>query len=375
MTSDTHPTEAIGQSRQFQCPQCGGKQSFDPVTSQLTCESCRYAEVFDDKDAQDSIVEYDLLEGLSTNPEQGLGLSVRTFSCQGCGAIVSFGINETAGSCSFCASSQVLELDSHRQTIRPESLVPFGTTQSRASESFKVWIRSLWFRPNDLKKLAAISKIQGLYIPYWVFDATVESDWKALAGHYYYTSESYTTNVGGRSETRTRRVRHTRWVPARGQRRDVFDDFLICASTGLPKNLVDKLDTFETKSLVRYDPSYIAGWKAEEYQLELKPAWTDAVHRMEEIQSSRCSSDVPGDTQRGLQVHNVFSETRFKHVLLPIWIAAYRYREKTYQFLVNGQTGEVEGHAPYSVWKITFAVLLVLLGIGVIFVLSAASQQ
>ena len=67
---------------------------------------------------------------------------------------------------------------------------------------------------------------------------------------------------------------------------------------------------------------------------------------------------MPGDTQRNLHVINRFSDERFKHVLLPVWISVYRYRDKPYRFLVNGQTGEVTGLAPWSVWKITLALLL-----------------
>jgi hypothetical protein len=78
---------------------------------------------------------------------------------------------------------------------------------------------------------------------------------------------------------------------------------------------------------------------------------------MEAEQENRCGHDVPGDTQRNLRVDNTFSAITFKHVLLPVWIAAYRYRDEVYRFLVNGQTGEVVGKAPWSWIKITLFVL------------------
>ena len=58
---------------------------------------------------------------------------------------------------------------------------------------------------------------------------------------------------------------------------------------------------------------------------------------------------------------------RFKHILLPIWLASYRYQDKVYRFLVNGQSGEVQGERPWSVWKITFAVLCGLILAGLLF--------
>ncbi|RYZ59007.1 MAG: zinc ribbon domain-containing protein [Proteobacteria bacterium] len=361
----------------FDCPKCGGQRSFDAGKGSLPCANCGYEEsVAKAKQEKQGIVEYDLEDGLKNLPERGLGLETKSSACQSCGAIISFGTTDVAMSCSFCGSSNVLEINSHRQTLRPESLVPFQKTKAASEEQFKAWIKALWFRPNNLKQLAEISKIQGVYIPYWVFDARVDSDWRAMAGHHYYVTETYSANVNGRIEQRTRQVQKTRWVPAAGSRHDLYDDYLICASKGLPHELALRLETFDTRDLKAYDPSYIAGWRAEEYQLDLKPAWTQAVHDLEASQERRCGNDVPGDTYMGLQVQNRFSETRFKHILLPIWIAAYRYKGEVYQFLVNGQTGEVEGNAPYSYWKIGFFILFiaVLLLTALVFY-GAASQQ
>ena len=39
-------------------------------------------------------------------------------------------------------------------------------------------------------------------------------------------------------------------------------------------------------------------------------------------------------------------------VLLPVWIMAYSYREQTFRFLLNGQTGRCTGTAPTSYTKI-----------------------
>ena len=100
------------------------------------------------------------------------------------------------------------------------------------------------------------------------------------------------------------------------------------------------------------------------YAIDLMPAWGSAQQSMSETQRGRCSSDVGGDTHRNLFVQDQFSYVTFKHVLLPIWIAAYRYGDKPYQFLVNGQTGEVVGRAPWSFWKI-FLTILAVIGVAV----------
>ncbi|HYX38114.1 MAG TPA: hypothetical protein VE954_33865 [Oligoflexus sp.] len=258
-------------------------------------------------------------------------------------------------------SNQVLELKDHRQVIRPESVVPFSIDAKAIQDLFSRWVQSLWFRPHALKRLARVSDVQGVYIPYWVFDATVHSDWQVLAGYYYYETETYTdTDANGRTVSKTRQVQKTRWVPAAGSRVDLHDERLICASKGLSQDLAAQLQTFDTSLLKPYEPAYFMGWRAEECQIHLNDAWQKAVTLIENEQTQRCSGNVPGDTQMSLQVDNQFSNERFKHVLLPIWISAHRYPDQTFQFLVNGQTGEVQGKAPWSYWKIGFLIVFAL---------------
>ena len=343
-------------AKAFRCPNCSADMRYDAGEQKLACDHCGHVKAIAQQEGQQNIVEYNLEGGLAQSAERGLGAETKSSRCQECGATVSFTEAETAKSCDFCGSSQILEQQSNRNLIRPESVVPFKVDRQAASKSFTGWLSKLWFRPSDLKVKAKVTEIGGVYIPYWTFDADVHSDWTAEAGYYYYVTE--TDDEGDEHE-----VRHTRWEQAWGDRRDNFDDVLVCASKGLPENLSKKLSTFNTKELQPYDPGFLAGWRAEEYAVDLNEGWKQAVSQMESKQHSRCAGDVDGDTHRFLNVANTFSNETFKHVLLPIWISAYRYKEKVYRFLVNGQTGEVAGKAPWSAIKITLFVLA-LIGLG-----------
>jgi DNA-directed RNA polymerase subunit RPC12/RpoP len=298
--------------------------------------------------------------------QKGYGAPVTTIKCSECGATVNVGEGERTAACAFCGSKQVLAEATNQGAIRPESLVPFKVTKEDANGRFGVWIGKLWFRPGDLKKMARVQEIGGVYIPFWTFDAFVSSQWSAERGWYYYETETYTENVDGRLETRTRQVQRTRWEGASGYRQDSYDDVLVCASKGLPGHLVDHLSTFDTKGLTPYQPQFLSGWRAESYAVDLMPGWELGRGKIDSSQVSRCASDVGGDTHRGLDVRNQYSNITFKHVLLPIWIAAYRYNGKVYRFLVNGQTGEVVGVAPWSVWKILGLVLFIAAIVGAI---------
>ena len=301
---------------------------------------------------------HDLFAGLAQAPT-GYGVATRSVRCEECGAEVSFTAELTATKCSFCGSAKVLNQEASANTISPEWLLPFGVDKSRASQAFGTWLTKLWFRPSDLKQLATVQEVGGVYVPFWTYNAHAQSDWTADRGHHYNVDEEHSEEENGRTVTRTRRVQKTRWEAAAGNRDDDYVDILVCASRGLPSDLVLEIKTFDTQQLVAYQPQYLAGWSAERYAIDLKAGWETAKSHIEAEQENRCGKDVGGDTHRDLVVQSRLSDLRYKHVLLPVWIAAYRYRQKVYRFLVNGQTGEVVGKAPFSVAKITLFVLFV----------------
>jgi len=366
-------TEATA-GTQFPCPACGAPEmAFDAGSQMLRCPFCGHTHQVPQQQTA-APQEHDLQQGMQQGaaqpaPQQqqdqaGYGTSTRTLQCQTCGARVAFAGREISKDCDFCGSQHVLEQQSTSNLIRPESLVAFGVSQEQANEKFRSWLGGSFFRPGDLKSKARTDGIAGMYVPYWTFDAQVSSQWRAEAGYYYYETETYVETVNGQQQKKTRQVRKTRWEPASGHRQDAHDDVLVCASRGLPEKLANRFATFDTRQLRPYDPQYLAGWRAEEYGIGLDEAWPNAQQRIEQEQHNRCSNDVPGDTQRGLQVQNQFGQRTYKHVLLPLWISSYRYNDKTYRFLVNGQTGEVSGEAPISWIRVAFVVLLVVLAIG-----------
>jgi hypothetical protein len=169
--------------------------------------------------------------------------------------------------------------------------------------------------------------------------------------------------VNGRPTVRMQQVQKVRWEPAWGQRDDVYDDLLVHASKGLPEKLADELGRFDTRALVPYRPEYLAGWRAEEYAIDLDAGFRGAQARIEATQGERCGGDVPGDTQRALRVANRLADVRWKHVLLPIWSLTYDFGGKSYAVLVHGQSGKVAGEAPYSWIKIALLVVGIVLAV------------
>jgi len=244
--------------------------------------------------------------------------------------------------------------------IRPESLLPFSFEEKPARQGFSGWVKGLWFRPNDLKQLAKLDGLKGIYVPVFTFDMKSSTDWNAQAGFHYYVTVS--DGKGG-----TRQERRTRWEWRSGNVRRRFDDWIVVASVGLTQDLFDGLLPYDTSALVPYDNRYLSGFVAERYQRDLQESWTIGRAEMEGVIDAAVRRDIPGDTHRMLTQSTQTWDETFKHCLVPVWISAYRYKEKTYHYVVNGVTGKMNGTAPYSWIKISLAILAVLGLLGALY--------
>jgi len=348
----------LAESRQvdFRCTNCGAAMTWDPAADALSCAYCE--SVVPVPRGEGSILERPL--SAARELPRGFGRELRVSSCRNCGAKVTFDGASTSEVCVYCGSSSVLAQEANRNHLRPESIVPLDLSGDEVRARFREWTRKLWFRPNALKRLDRLRAV-GIYVPFWTYDCRVHSEWSADSGTYYYVTRTRTVMVDGKPRVQTYQERRVRWRPAWGEREDVYDDLLVAASRGLPQDSLRELGGFDVAGLMPYRPEYLAGWRAEEYEVDLEAGWDEALSRVEARQRSRCAGDVPGDTHRGLRVRNVVRDVRWKHVLLPIWSLQYGLGGKSFTVLVHGQTGRVVGDAPYSVWKILLAVGLVLL--------------
>jgi hypothetical protein len=210
--------------------------------------------------------------------------------------------------------------------------------------------------------------VKGLYIPYWTFDAQVHADWTAESGYYYYVTERYTDSKGN---SQTRQVQKIRWESSSGMLDHFFDDELVPASRGVQPDMLRQIEPFPTtKELVPYNAGYLSGWVVERYQIDLVAAASQARVEMEAELRKLCSAQVPGDTQRNLEVESDYSGQTFKHILTPIWLLTYNYGARNFQVVINGYTGRIAGKYPKSWVKITLAILVALAFVGTVALLA-----
>jgi predicted RNA-binding Zn-ribbon protein involved in translation (DUF1610 family) len=342
--------------KQFPCKECGAKVAFDPGSSALKCPYCGTENTI--PQSEEDIQELDFAAYLNEAAAKEEMQETRTVKCRACGATSSVQSDVASSECPFCGASIVQEGGSTK-ALKPKSLLPFKITREKAWEAFRGWIRSLWFAPGKLKLYARTEgKLNGVYVPYWTYDCNTTSWYTGERGEDYWTTETYTTTENGRSVTKTRQVRRTRWYPVSGVVWNSFDDVLVLASESLPRKYAERLEPWDLGNLVAYSDEYLSGFRTESYQVDLAEGFERAKDLMDDDIRATIRADIGGDHQRIHSVRTQYDNISFKHILLPVWISAYRFKEKVYRFLVNARTGEVQGERPWSWIKIALAVLL-----------------
>lgn len=346
----------------FPCNGCGGDLVYSPGVAKMECPYCG-AEV-DCPTPKGEVLEHDFESQLALLESGADTTVVAEVSCDACGAENQLEANQTSGDCAFCGTPFVQQPQA-ANIMRPQAVLPFAVTREEGLGHFREWINGLWFAPNKLKQFARdIQKLKGLYLPHWTYDSDTTTDYMGQRGEHYYETEYYENGEGGRS---SRRVRRTRWYPAAGRVYLSHDDILVPASDTLPRKYVDELEPWDLPALTPYEDAYLSGFQSESYTVDLSGGFNIAKDKMQPDIDQKIRWDIGGDEQRILSKTTYYSAITFKYILLPVWISAYRFKDKTYQFLINARTGEVQGERPWSWIKITLAVLAGLALIGTIY--------
>lgn len=368
------PIGALSQAERehhFPCEQCGADLRFAPESGQLICDHCGHRQEIGGGAAPAApIRELDFRKAVEAHLPEAEIEETRVLTCPNCGAQVQVDEKTQATECPFCDTPVVAGTGVHRH-IKPRGLLPFALEERAAHEAMSAWLGRLWFAPNGLQKYARKGRrMQGIYVPYWTFDADTASSYSGERGTVYYVSRTVTRN----GKTQVIQEQRIRWTPKSGQVARFFDDVLVLASRSLPKKYTDGLEPWDLAAMEPYRPEYLAGFRAEGYTVELSEGYTEARGFMDRMIERDVRFDIGGDRQRIHDIRTTVSDVTFKHILLPVWLAAYKYRGRTYRFVVNGRTGRVQGERPWSAWKIALAVVAGAIVAGVIGYFIAQNQ-
>ncbi len=331
------------------CTQCGGVMNFDPSNGNLTCPYCGHTQIVENLES--SAVEIDLKEAEDLG-NHDWGLETKTVICKNCSAQSIYDALEIANVCPYCGSNHVME-EKGVKTLAPGGVVIFEVTAKEAGDKFSKWLSKKWFCPTPAKQSAKPEKFKGVYLPNWTFDTNTNS---------FYIGEAGVVKTRKKADGKTES--YTQYHHVNGRYNYVFDDFIESGSNRINKDTLKQIEPFDTENNKSYKPEYIAGFSAERYSIGLEDAWESAGKRMKDKLKTdielKIKSNERASYVRGLTVETKFNDVKFKYLLLPIWISSFVFNGKTYEFMVNGQTGKVSGTSPIDKVKVAIVVIIVI---------------
>lgn len=353
-------TSAAGQTtdedrgRIFPCPSCGADLEFHIGAQSLKCPYCAHV-VELEIDPEAKVEEQDfhhMLGQLQQFHEEGRSDDVEASEvrCESCGANVVFTGALTSSECPYCASPiQREKIHDAEHRVPVDGVLPFHIERDRARSNLNAWIRSRWFAPNEFRRRGVGGKFNGVYLPFWTYDTMTANRYSGQRG------EDYTVTVGTGKNRRTET--RTDWYPASGSFQQFFDDVLVSAARGLPEWIMQSLEPWPLNTVTPFNQQMLAGFFARTYEVKLDEGFAIAKQRIDDAIREQVRRRIGGDRQSIDWIKSHYGALTFKHLLLPVWLLAYRYGGKTYQVAINAATGEVQGERPYSWIKITLAVL------------------
>lgn len=335
----------------YRCANCGGTVKWNITKKRMECAACRTPYEPEgggrqiQKHAYESLAEDE--KRLILFPE------LTVMRCSGCGAELTFDSDDTAKVCPLCGSSNVW---GGRQSvgIPPDGIIPFQIDRAEAQRLFRKWVKGLRFAPGGLKKTFQEGRLQGMYVPFWAFDAQASAFYQGRGGR-----ERKVRDRNGKVRT------VVDWERADGTVSQKFSDIQIPAASGDVREVLGMVLPYHTeKYTVPFAPIYLSGFSAERYTVSVSDGLESAKGKMESELRQRAKTQIRRRGYDRAQIDSLqmtLDRTMYQHLLFPAWCSSYVYGGERYLYVINGETGRVGGKRPYSIPKIAAAVVLILL--------------
>jgi hypothetical protein len=331
---------------------------FAPRVGAPACEYCGHEE----PQPENAAAASHALEKLKEQ-ESGPVAQEGEVSCPKCGAAYSLPALRQASCCPYCDTPALRD---PLNPVTPDGVLPFRIDEKEGHDLFARWIGSLWFAPSELSRVVdARKRLQGYYIPHWLFDADTDSIYEGERGDAYYETVDQRIMTEGKEKSIRKEVRKIRWTPVSGRVARRFEDLPVCAEGRLPRRLIASLAPWPTADAFEKDERLWCGFEVQEYAIGLAQAHDEAREVMHRHIRYDVRRDIGGDEQRIHSIDTRWSDERARELLLPIWTTRFRYKGKEYHYVINGVTGVVKGERPYSYWKIAGLVAAIVLIVAV----------
>jgi ribosomal protein L37E len=356
----------------FLCPRCGATTAFSAADGGLTCSHCGYFEAPKTTVVGKRAEKYEFTVETMERAAQGWeshnwDVDRKEMACQNCGALTSVPVENLTHTCHFCGSNKVIQREAPQDVLRPRFLIPFKFEAANCAAIARTWLGSSWMVPKSLQSAATLANFTAVYLPFWTFNATTSAAWKAEVGHQ--ETERYFSN----GEWKERIV--TRWRWESGNVRLKIEDLLVEGTGRLSTLLLEKIKNFELSALTAYEPDFLAGLQAQAYDIPLEKAWDSGRQAMREQTRQACLKQASTSQVRNFSMNLDFNDESWRYILLPVYLNTYHFENKTFQMMVNGQTGAISGQRPVDwnkVWLAIAALLSPGLFLGLVGLVTAA---
>ena len=365
----------------YQCPACTGPLHFVGASGKLECEYCGasyevaeiealYAEKEEKAAAAQQAAE-EANAGQNPPSEDGdawdtsgfsedwgtEGDGMRAYSCPSCGAELICDENTAATSCPYCGNPTVVPGQFSGQ-LRPDFIIPFKLSKEDAVKALQDHSKGKILLPKSFTQENHVQKIQGIYVPFWMFDGEAEGD------AHYEATRSHTYRSGDYEITETEHYDVYRAGMVN------FEKIPVDASSKMPDDHMDSIEPYDYQELKPFSTAYLPGFLADKFDVTVEQCRQRADQRCEGTLSSALRNTVTGYHTCTL-IHDSVNLKRGKvhYALMPVWMLNTKWKGKDFLFAMNGQTGKLVGDLPVSwgrFWSLFAAIVAPLSVLGTV---------
>lgn len=337
--------------QKYNCKNCGAELYWDSNANCLKCEYC---------DAEYQASEFDIEEGegqakeaedehvKATDESESEDLVV--YQCSHCGAEIITARSTVATTCAYCGRAIAMTSKMVNE-FKPDVVIPFSCDEEQAKEIYRKYVHSSFLVPKDFRTDKTIKKIRGVYVPYWLH-SFIERASVQVHGENTSSSRSGDDKI----------VEHHMYhidIDAQGRFTNIPTDGL----KNLDNTLMDAIEPFNYEHLETFNPAYMAGFYAEEYNDDKEETMSRATNRATEaMRSEALRAAGVYQSKRINNFSTSIKEKDSKYAMMPVWLLHVEYKAKDYLFAINGQTGKIAGKMPISVGKSVLSIVATFLG-------------
>ncbi|MDR0943262.1 MAG: hypothetical protein LBM41_01905 [Ruminococcus sp.] len=339
------------------CPNCGAELRFDPEKQKSVCDYCLSAFSVEELNEAEKPVAETATPPVSEADKKEFSEATHVYVCNSCGAAVIADENTAASECYYCHNPVTLSGRISGE-FRPDKIIPFKLARIEAENIFKDFIKKKWFVPGSFRTEKQLDKIVGLYTPFWLADCKTNA---------MVTAEAKIVNS---RNTGNCTIIHTRIFNCERAGFMAFEKIPADGSKKLDDEFLDSVEPFDYREMTDFNMSYLSGFYADKYDVPKSEIIDRIRNRAASAAKDILKDDIKGYTTVNIKKNTVnLIRTDWQYVLLPLWFMTYSYKNKIYQFAVNGQTGKVAGLPPLSIPKMLAMIFGVFAAVTTVFAL------